>query len=77
MNHQENQNQAIKVNPAQLEKLADNCYVTEASAIGWKPGFWPLRFEMEGRIYVRQSGDAGSFLYQQSGGNTLVEVFND
>jgi hypothetical protein len=66
-----------KVNPAQLEKISEDCFVTEASSLGWQPGFWPRIFEMNGVLFVRQTGDAGSFLYEQSGGGILVEVFND
>jgi hypothetical protein len=68
---------AVKVNPAQLEKISEGCFVTEASSLGWQPGFWPRIFEMNGVLFVRQTGDAGSFLYEQSGGGIMVEVFND
>jgi hypothetical protein len=69
--------EAVKIDSAQLEVIVADVFVTEASSLGWAPGFWPRRFEMDGRIFVRQTGDSGSFLYQQSGGNVLIEVFND
>jgi hypothetical protein len=70
-----------KVNSAQLTKIAPRTFATEASSLGWKPGHWPRMFEMDGYLYVRFGGDAGSVIYQRSGDDIddaiMVEVFND
>jgi hypothetical protein len=66
-----------KVNSAQLTKVGPKTYVVEASSLMWRPGQWPRIFEMDGYLFIRQTGDAGSFLYEQSGGGVTVEVFND
>jgi len=72
-----NQNQT-KINPAQLEKLTETTFVTEASSLGWRPGFWPRIIQMNGVLFVRSYGDEGSCVYEQSGsGKIMIEIFND
>jgi hypothetical protein len=67
----------MKIDSTRLTKISPKTFVTEASDLGWPPGHWPRMFEMDGLLFVRQTGDSGSFLYEQSGGGIMVEVFND
>jgi hypothetical protein len=72
----------VTVNPDQLTKVGDDTYVTEASDLGWKPGFWPWKLDLgrgigNGMLFHQSFADSGSTLYRQTDGHVVVEVFND
>jgi hypothetical protein len=66
----------------QLTKVGDDEYVTEASDLGWKPGYWPTNLQLppaigNGKPFTQSYADSGSVLYRQTDGHVLVEIFND
>lgn len=72
----------VTVSPDRLTKIGATAYVTEASDLGWKPGFWPEKLDLgrdigNGMLFAQSFADSGSTLYRQQDGYHLVEVFND
>lgn len=54
---------------------------TEASELGWKPGFWPRHFSRNGELFSQEriiySGeDFGGIEYKGNKG-TILNVYND
>ena len=66
----------------ELEEVEQHRFVTEASAIGIKPGMVPqviAPYEMlgNGEPFVLVRDDLESFVYHQNLGCISIEVFND
>jgi len=78
----ETEQQQIIVQIAQLTAISKDTFVTEASTLQWKPGFWPSEFVVKpfmgnGRAFFQTYADSGSTLYRQQYGDIVIEVFND
>lgn len=50
--------------------------ITEASDLGWAPGYWPESIVVENETYQRVSGTDASTTYKRADGRRAV-VLND
>jgi hypothetical protein len=67
---------------SQIEEVEVHRFVTEASALRWKPGYFPVSFRVEesfgnGQPMLRQSLDEDRALYLQGNGCVVIVVYND
>jgi hypothetical protein len=70
----------MKLQPNQVTEFEPHKFCTEASSLGWKPGYWPSTIETDignGRPFLCVSVEDEAVHYKQEYGCCLLHVFND